>query len=461
MNLSFLCRAILASVFCVALLCATAAAAKRAAAKPSRSVAIPRSKDAKKKNSPLQHGMFGRLFRETKMFFSSGLEAITLQLTRPSDTATPMEVLGELVDCLNAEYENPEVVISVLAKLSRKLHEPSVYSKLKALLSVHRLIQKVDEPVRNAVLQTVSSLREVFDKKCGDNFFSLSFVEDSSATAGSVAEVQAADFARLYAPYVLSCVEARGRKSRQAVSQSHCELLLSLFDTSEEIEAIYRESERSPVLKECFECIRHDRQWIFKQLQRSLDDDGGLDGQTEEDVRQLLIKNGIIAAPEKKPEADAKSSEGKSSQVKLPEGKSSQVKLPEVKQTLSKERIEEASPSTAAIAPLNNQKNQTASKVEPKEYTLEKGKDHSKKEDEHIIDGPQRESVSATGLAPKKKAIVPTAPVIVPAKGEVLKGAGTGKTRATSKVKKSKKSGATVPVSKKEGLGMKKSPPKE
>jgi hypothetical protein len=297
MQLLLLYHAILAFLLIVAVLqgaAGTKAKAKSAAIKP-------RSKDNKKKgSSPIQQGMFGRLFRETKMFFSSGLEAITLQLTRPTDTVIPMEVIGELVDLLNAEFENPEVVISVLAKLSRKLSEANVYSKLKALLSVQRLSQRVDEPVKYAIAQTVLSLKEVFDKKSGDNFFALSFIEDSNIASESDIEAQVSELTRLYAPYVLSFVEARGRKSRQAPSQSHVELLLALYEASEEIEDLYRESERGPLLKDCFESIRLDRQWMLKQLHRALDDSAKLDSQTEEDVHKLLVKQGIISAPEEK-----------------------------------------------------------------------------------------------------------------------------------------------------------------
>ena len=138
------------------------------------------------------------------------------------------------MDCLDAEYENPELVIGLLGKFSRKLVEPNgnhlyhyfiyyyyyhfclsnffislslsstkVFSKLKALLSVHKLVQRSDEPVKNAIMKTVASLRDVIDKKSGKPFFSMDSIEESSSTASNVAELHAADFASNFTFYIL------------------------------------------------------------------------------------------------------------------------------------------------------------------------------------------------------------------------------------------------------------------
>jgi len=72
-----------------------------------------------------------------------------------------------------------------------------VYSKLKAVLSVHKLMQRADEPAKYAITQTVSSLREVHDSKCDDTFFSVALIEESTSVASNVAEIQAANFARI------------------------------------------------------------------------------------------------------------------------------------------------------------------------------------------------------------------------------------------------------------------------
>lgn len=68
-------------------------------------------------------------------------------------------------------------------KLSKKLHEPSVYSKLKALVSVHKLVQRTDDSVKYALAQVIKGLREVPDKK-GSNYFAMSLIEEASTAAG-------------------------------------------------------------------------------------------------------------------------------------------------------------------------------------------------------------------------------------------------------------------------------------
>ena len=74
-------------------------------------------------------------------------------MTRPSDTQVSLKNLDELVRCLNAEYDNPQFTVSLLAKFSRKLCEPNVFTKLKSLICLHKMMQECDSNAQNALTQ--------------------------------------------------------------------------------------------------------------------------------------------------------------------------------------------------------------------------------------------------------------------------------------------------------------------
>ena len=42
-----------------------------------------------------------------------------------------MSSLENIVNFLNTEYDNPQLVVSLLAKLSRKFYEPNSFTKIK------------------------------------------------------------------------------------------------------------------------------------------------------------------------------------------------------------------------------------------------------------------------------------------------------------------------------------------
>ena len=148
--------------------------------------------------------------------FSSDLEKMTLHLTTPQDAPLPADVINELVHLLNAEIDDPECITSVVAKLSKKLHEPSVFSKVKVFAAIHKLIQRSDDQVRNAIMQIIKGLKEVSDSK-GSSFFASELVESAKTAASNVAEIQTADFLTAYSQYVLELANVRGRKSRVPV----------------------------------------------------------------------------------------------------------------------------------------------------------------------------------------------------------------------------------------------------
>ena len=78
------------------------------------SIAVPRGK--KSGGNIPGRNIFSRLMRETKALFCSELEGITLSLTKPTDTNMDGTSLDVLINCMDVEYDNPQFVVSVLAK---------------------------------------------------------------------------------------------------------------------------------------------------------------------------------------------------------------------------------------------------------------------------------------------------------------------------------------------------------
>lgn len=90
------------------------------------------------------------------------------------------EDVDQLVDCVNSEFEDPKFMVSLLAKFSRKMNEISTFSKLKSVLSVHKLIQMCDDQAKSAIMKCISSLKNENDPKCGGKeYFSMDFIEDA------------------------------------------------------------------------------------------------------------------------------------------------------------------------------------------------------------------------------------------------------------------------------------------
>ena len=174
--------------------------------------------------------------------FSSDLEKMTLQLTSPNDTPLTANIINDLVHLLNAEIDDPECITSVIGKLSKKLHEPNVFSKVKVFASIHRLVQRTDEQVRHAIMQIIKGLQEVSDSK-GSNFFAPELIESAKTSAGNVEEIQTADFLSVYSQYVLDLAEVRGRKSR-IITPAATDALLGVLQCGELVNECYYECER-------------------------------------------------------------------------------------------------------------------------------------------------------------------------------------------------------------------------
>jgi len=231
-------------------------------------VAVPRSKTTKGTGGVPGTGLMRRVFRETKTFFCSELEGLTLSLTRPVDAAMPGQALDVLINCMDMEFENPQFTVSLLAKFSRKLAEDNVYTKLKALMSIHRLMQYCDSGAKAAVAKCMRSLRKEYDAKTDLNFFAEECVEEAPTTAATVAELEASDLLLAYADYVYDYVTLRGGVGAKRDSdEAKASKFLKLIATSHAVEDRCKATS-GKCSKECLGAILDDRQWMTKQLEK-------------------------------------------------------------------------------------------------------------------------------------------------------------------------------------------------
>ena len=215
------------------------------------------------------------MMKETKTSLFYQLKS---QLTRPTDTQVSLKNLDDLVRCLNAEYDNPQFTVSLLAKFSRKLCEPNVFTKLKSLICLHKMMQECDSNAQNALTQSVRSLKSEKDEKVGVSFFSSESIEQAAGSASNVAELEAVELAREYATYVLNFVDFRGEKisknnskgkhKKETDVEERAELLLELVELSESVQKCCKQSQNGQVVMQCLTCVMDDRPWLTKQMQK-------------------------------------------------------------------------------------------------------------------------------------------------------------------------------------------------
>ena len=247
-------------------------------------VAVPRSKASGKARGLPGSSLLTRVFRETKSFFCSELEGLTLQLTKPVDVAMPGQDLDVLINCMDMEYENPQFTVSLLAKFSRKLAEENVYTKLKSMMAIHRLMQYCDAGAKSAVAKCMKSLRKEFDGKTDDLFFSKEVVDNASSSAGTVAELETCELLKEYATYVFDYATLRGGVgAKRDSAASKANKFRELISSSHRIEECC-EATSGECAKECLGAVLDDRQWMEKQLKKlSRSSDVDRDGRGEND----------------------------------------------------------------------------------------------------------------------------------------------------------------------------------
>ena len=115
--------------------------------------------------------------------------------------------LDDLIKFVEETSDSPPVTTGVLIKLSRKFMEPNSYTKIKAMLTVHKLLLNVDERAAFKLIQSLEALRKETDEKLGFPFFSAESLENIVGSADTVAEATAVDLAIAYSHYVLDFID--------------------------------------------------------------------------------------------------------------------------------------------------------------------------------------------------------------------------------------------------------------
>eukprot|EP01041_Mallomonas_annulata_P009943 gene9943-20675_t len=259
-------------------------------------VPLPRSKGSKggvsKGFSP---GFLGRIVREIKGNFCSELESLALQLTRPADSTLPAQQFDELINCVDAEYENPVFLVSLMSKLSRKLCEPNIYTKLKCLIVLHKLIDNTGSNARIAIMECVKSLQKERDVKTEQLYFSSDTIDDMERMASNVAELETVELAKEYADYVFEFITIRGDKSSLSQhSDEKADTFLRALDQIQTIENVCKSKVLSPskVVAECMDRVQDDRTWMLKQLSKLVEMDLS-DEQLTDDIAKALTHYGV------------------------------------------------------------------------------------------------------------------------------------------------------------------------
>ena len=243
----------------------------------------------RKEGKPLRSGFVQRVIRELKSSFVSDLEAVTLQLTRPSDQPVPRKSLEELVNLLQTEYVDPEFLVTLLAKLSRKMTEPSIYTKLKAMYTLHQLMILSSDEARRAIRICVQILKDVYDEKVEDLFFSTKTVE-SFPEPPDASEAMIAKFAMEYFKHVLDLINVEGDASNsRELTVEQAASLRSLLHEGVNFVELNKAVESKDTPRQCVEALSAERKWILKKL-ASLYEAGIPDERLEADVLKDLLQ---------------------------------------------------------------------------------------------------------------------------------------------------------------------------
>lgn len=119
-----------------------------------------------------------------------------------------------------------------MVKFSRKLFEPNMYTKQKALMSIHMLMQNCDEKTQHILKQCINALKQENDAKYGRNFFSFEAIDDIDTSSKS--EYEKVEYLKEYAVYVFDYISIKGDKYTDSKARKggddRAEMLIDLVE---------------------------------------------------------------------------------------------------------------------------------------------------------------------------------------------------------------------------------------
>ena len=183
--------------------------------------------------------------------------------------------MKQLANVLITDYDDPQLTIGLLAKLSRKFSERNVLTKMKSLLVLHRLMHLIHSKAQVAVSKSFASLQLEIDEKNGNRFFNIDSVSQCRASADDASTVDAIELCREYAQYVFDYIRLRDpnsnfKGSKRASIETETKRakdIVALYHKGEKIEASCRKVS-SLLGKQCMGFIKQDKVWIVSELKR-------------------------------------------------------------------------------------------------------------------------------------------------------------------------------------------------
>lgn len=194
-------------------------------------------------------------------------------MTRPDNSAILTTHIAMLASCINQDFEDPEFIASSVSKFSRKFMEENVYTKIKSVMSIHSVFQKLEPDAQEVLINCISSLRQEEDSKYNKPYFDSDI---QSSIAGTVAEMETFSLLKTYFPYVFEYLDQRTDRSKVTPSNAEKKLkkLCSLWKAIEATEETSTQADTgadSPLFKQCADFISSDKPWIIKQMQKAVD----------------------------------------------------------------------------------------------------------------------------------------------------------------------------------------------
>lgn len=187
--------------------------------------------------------------------------------------------MEELIGYVNAEFQDPQLLVNLLTKLSRRMNENSLFTKLKAILALHVVSVQASNRVQSSLGKSLSTLLSEKDYRYNLNFFSGKSLK--SMTSLSNEEYTWVEFAPKYLMYVTKIAVLRGRyySSSEKLGVDFGMEAISLFPLYFEITSLLEEKiERSSsststplnfVTTSLEPCLKKDKEFIQEAISKS------------------------------------------------------------------------------------------------------------------------------------------------------------------------------------------------
>lgn len=158
--------------------------------------------------------------------------------------------------------------MSAIGKLSRKFAEPSVFTQIKSLFSLHYVSSHVGAVMSQEWSKAVVSLAKEVDAKTGARFFDLDAIDEAKRQAESSLELELSAFEEEYAEYlfeVLKHRQLRGAPTSSGWAKAATNAL-KLWTDGKGLLSVAQQIEDSPLVAQIVELVETDLATIEKQL---------------------------------------------------------------------------------------------------------------------------------------------------------------------------------------------------